>query len=216
MREITKGVEPVSLTLHRQKPHCDYDNYQDKESLRRTLVAEQRGICCYCMARISAGNDSMKIEHWRCQERYPEEQLRYGNLLGACRGGEGQPLRLQHCDTKKADRDLHWNPAESVHHIETRVRYEPDGTIRSDDAAFDVQLHEVLNLNLPVIKNSRKGIYDGILEWVRYEKNRQRGQIPRERLLREQARYMIGSSVLQPYSQVAVWLLDQKIRRMQT
>lgn len=215
MREIKKGTEPASLTRHRQTPHCDYDNYLDKESLRRTLVVEQRGLCCYCMARISAGNDSMKVEHWQCQERYPAEQISYGNLLGACLGGEGQPLRLQHCDTRKAARDIRWNPAESAHHIETRVRYELDGTIRSDDAAFDVQLHEVLNLNLPLIKNSRKSVYDGILAWVRHEKSRNHGPIPRERLLRERARYITGSSVLQPYSQVAVWLLNQRIQRMQ-
>ncbi len=216
MREITKGVEPASLTAHRQTPHCGYENYRDKESLRLALVAEQRGICCYCMARISANNDSMKVEHWRCQERYPTEQLSYDNLLGVCRGGEGQPLRLQHCDTKKADKDLRWNPAESAHHIETRIRYDPDGTIRSDDVAFDVQLHEVLNLNLPFLKNSRKAVYDGFLEWCRREKNRIRGPIPRERLLRERGRYMSDTSVLQPHSQIAVWLLEQRIRKMPT
>lgn len=214
MREISKGEEPASLIAHRQTPHCDYDNYQDKDPLRRALVDEQRGICCYCMARITADNDSMKVEHWQCQERYPTEQLSYGNLLGACRGGEGQPLRFQHCDTKKAGRDLRWNPAESIHHIETRIRYDPDGTIKSDDAVFDVQLHEVLNLNLPLLKNNRKGVYDAILEWWRHEKDRIRGPIPRERLLREQARYMTGTSILQPYSQVAVWLLEQRIRRL--
>ena len=26
----------------------------------------------------------MKVEHWYCQAEYPEEQLRYSNLLGAC------------------------------------------------------------------------------------------------------------------------------------
>jgi hypothetical protein len=50
---------------------------------------------------------------------------------------------------------------------------------------------------------------------VRHEKSRNHGPIPRERLLRERARYTIGSSVLQPYSQVAVWLLNQRIQRMQ-
>ena len=79
----------------------------------------------------------MKIEHWQCQARYPAEQLNYRNLLGACLGGDGQPPHLQHCDTRKGDRDLQWNPADPAHHIETRVRYELDGTIRSDDAVFD-------------------------------------------------------------------------------
>ena len=52
MRAITKGPEPVSLTAHRQTPHCDYDNYAAKDDLRNALVSEQRGLCCYCMGRI--------------------------------------------------------------------------------------------------------------------------------------------------------------------
>ena len=76
----------------------------------------------------------MKIEHWRCRSRFPELDLQYRNLLGACRGNMGQPVRLQHCDTRKGEAELKWNPADPVHHIETRIRYETDGSIRSEDA----------------------------------------------------------------------------------
>ena len=214
MRGIIKGVEPASLTAHRQTPHCDYGNYGDKEGLRQALVAEQRGICCYCMARIHSGHNAMKVEHWRCQDRYPREQLNYSNLLGACLGGKGQPPRLQHCHTRKHNRNLQWNPAAPTHHIETRVRYDSDGTIRSDDTAFNAELNEVLNLNLPLLKNSRKGVYDGILEWWKREKSRIRGPVPRQRLERQRDRYLAGNAVLAPYSQVAVWLLGQKLARM--
>ena len=47
MRAITKGPEPVSLTVHRQTPHGDYGNYEAKDDLRYALVTEQRGLCCY-------------------------------------------------------------------------------------------------------------------------------------------------------------------------
>ncbi|HQN20060.1 MAG TPA: hypothetical protein PKV86_13000, partial [Syntrophobacteraceae bacterium] len=80
MRAITKGAEPPSLTAHRQTPNCDYDNYPDKAALRQALVREQRGICCYCMGRIRNDSTEMKIEHWRCQSGYPDEQLIYRNL----------------------------------------------------------------------------------------------------------------------------------------
>ena len=140
MRAITKGPEPASLIAHRQTAHCDYDNYADKGALRHALVTEQRGLCCYCMRRIHNGPDTMKIEHWQCQTRYEVEQLNYRNLLGACLGGDGQPPCRQHCDTRKGNRDLQWNPADPAHHVETRLRYELDGSIRSDDAAFDDQL----------------------------------------------------------------------------
>lgn len=215
MRAITKAAEPPSLIAHRQTPHCDYDNYVDKPALRQALVAEQRGLCCYCMDRIRNGPTTMKIEHWQCQAGYPSEQLTYRNLLGACLGGEGQPLHLQHCDTRKGDRDLQWNPGDSSHHVDSRVRYEPNGTIRSDDRVFDSELNEVLNLNLPLLKNHRKSVYDAFLEWWRHEKRRLRGPVPRKCLERERARHVGGNGELNPFCQVAIWLIEQKLTRMQ-
>ena len=73
MRNITKGQEPASLTQHRQTEYSDYDNYQDKSTLRECLVSEQRGLCCYCMRAIRPLEGAMKIEHWHCQDRYPEK-----------------------------------------------------------------------------------------------------------------------------------------------
>ena len=214
MRAITKGPEPPSLTTHRLRPHSDYDNYQDKPTLRYALVTEQRGLCCYCMGRIGDDRDAMKIEHWQCQRDYPDEQLTYRNLLGACLGAEGQPAHLQHCDTRKGNRDLLWNPADAAHRIETRVRYEADGSIRSDDEEFNGQIEDVLNLNLPLLMNHRKGVLDGILEWWRRERARRRGSVPRARFERARDRQVGGPGELQRYCQVAVWWLDQRLARM--
>jgi uncharacterized protein (TIGR02646 family) len=212
MRAIAKGPEPTSLTAHRLTPHCNYDNYGDKAALRHALVTEQRGICCYCMGRIRNGPDTMKIEHWQCQSRFPAEQLSYRNLLGACLGGYGQPPHLQHCDTRKGDRDLRWNPADPAHHIETRLRYEADGSIRSDDADFNAELDDVLNLNLPRLKNNRKGVLDALLDWWRHEKSR--GPVPRARFERERDRRIGGAGELEPFCQAAVWWLEQRLARM--
>ena len=214
MRAITTGIEPASLTQHRLTPHSDYANYAGKDDLRHALFTEQRGLCCYCMGRIRNGPTAMKIEHWRCQANYTAEQINYRNLLGACHGGHGQPGHLQHCDTRKGDGDLQWNPADPAHHIEARVRYEVDGSIRADDADFNDQLNDVLNLNLPVLRNNRKSVYDAVLEWWRNEKRRTQGPIPRERIERERARHGAGVGELAPYGQVAVWLLGQKLARM--
>ena len=214
MRAITKGAQPPSLLGHRQTQQSNYGNYAQKDDLRHALVSEQRGLCCYCMGRIHNEPPTMKIEHWRCQARHVGEQLNYRNLLGACLGGQGQPAHLQHCDTRKGDRDLQWNPADPAHHIETRIRYEADGVIRSDDASFDSELADVLNLNLQRLKNNRKGVRDGILDWWTQEKARLRGPVPRARLERERDRRINGSGDLQPFSQVAVWLLEQRLARM--
>ena len=216
MRAIIKGPEPASLTAHRKKLHSDYDNYAVKNDLRHALVTEQRGLCCYCMGRIRKGPNTMKIEHWMCQAHHPGEQLNYRNLLGACLGGHGQPARLQHCDTRKGNRDLKRNPAEPAHRIETRVRYELDGSIHADDADFDEQLNDVLNLNLPVLRNNRKGKYDAVLQWWESQKKQYQGRVPRERLDRERARYDAKVGKLDPYCHVAVWLLSQKLAGMAT
>lgn len=215
MRVITKGSEPLSLTRHRAAAHSDFDNYQAKDELRQALVAEQRGLCCYCMGRIRPERASMKIEHWRCQARYPGLQLNYRNLLGACFGGEGRPERFQHCDTRKGDRDLRWNPADPSQRIETRIRYELDGSIRAaDDTDFDNQLEDVLNLNLPVLRNNRSRVLDAVLEWWRHEKARIGGPVPRGHFIRKRAAYVRGNGRLQPYCQVAVWWLEQRLAKM--
>ncbi len=212
MRAIIKGAEPPSLTAHRRTPHCDYENYGDKDALRHALVTEQRGICCYCMGRIRNGPATMKMEHWRCQSGYPAEQLDYRNLLGACLGGDGQPSRLQHCDTRKGNRDLQWNPADPAHRIETRIRYEADGSIRSDDAAFDAQLEEVLNLNLRLLKNNRKAVWVAVIEWWGLHVRGRNGE--RRRLERHRDLPVAGNGELEPYCQVTVWWLEQRLARM--
>jgi uncharacterized protein (TIGR02646 family) len=213
VRAINKGQEPTSLTRHRLTPNGDYDNFEEKADLRLALVTEQRGLCCYCMGRIHYGPTTMKIEHWRCRAQYPGEQLNYHNLLGACLGGHGQPRHKQHCDTKKSDSSIKWNPADPADRIETRIRYELDGSIRSDDATFNTQLDSVLNLNLNELKNSRKGVYSGFLEWWAREKNRIQGPVSRARLERERDRLVGGDGKLDAYIPVAVWLLEQRLAK---
>ena len=212
MRQISKGAEPNSLTEHRAAPHSSYANYQDKGTLRAALVAEQRGLCCYCMGRISAEQSKMKIEHWQCVARYPHEQLNYRNLLGACMGGEGKESGVQHCDTKKADRDLRWNPADPEHRIEMRIGYGADGTIQSKDTAFDRQLNDVLNLNIRHIKNARKEAHNGVAGWWRSRKRRNRA-VSRSRLEAE-IRKRSDVPVMDAYSPVAIWWLKRRLARM--
>ncbi len=155
MRNITKGHEPASLTEHRQTPLADYDNYQDKDTLRAGLVAEQRGICCYCMQPIRPVEGSMKIEHWHSRYDFPGEQLTYSNLLASCMGGDGQRDAVKHCDTAKGNKVLSRNPAGPDHHVEELVHYFSDGRIASPDAVLDAELSDVLNLNVSLLCNGR-------------------------------------------------------------
>ena len=205
MRAIHKGNEPACLTLHRANAHSDYRNYGGKAALRVALVAEQRGLCCYCMTRIVSNGEKMKIEHWRNQANYPDLQLSYGNLLGACPGGENGDPSQRTCDTRKGNQDLKWNPAITVHAIESRVRYQNDGEIRADDPEFDGQLDTVLNLNAAILKNNRKAVLSVVLEWWQKRKP-SKAQV--------QARikgYDNGNGDLPPFAPVAIWFLKRKV-----
>lgn len=214
MRGIVKGREPKSLLEHRVQEHANYDNYTRKDDLRGSLVSEQRGLCCYCMNRVEATGAAMKIEHWRSQSRHGDLELAYSNLLAACLGGHGQPEDKQHCDTRKGEQDLKFNPADPDHYIEKRIRFEADGTISSGDDEFNGQLNDVLNLNLAIIKNRRKSLLTAILQWWKSEKARLRGPVPRAVLLRERARRVDdGGGHLAPFDPVAVWWLDQRLDR---
>jgi uncharacterized protein (TIGR02646 family) len=209
MKPIVKSDEPESLAEHRCKQFADYDNYEEKDDLRASLVAEQGGICCYCMQRIGPTEARMKIEHWLCQDANEGKQLEYRNLLGACLGGMGKPRKLQHCDTFKGNLSLSRNPAKPNPRVDRDLKYLTDGTIISGSSAFNDELNDVLNLNLPVLKNNRKAVIDGLKEWAERS-----GNLRREDIRRELAEWnTIEDGVFQEYAQVAVYWLNKRLRR---
>ncbi len=205
-----KSVEPASLTQHRRTAHADYDNYADKDRLREHLVSEQRGICCYCLSRIRSESGWMKIEHWHCQDHYPAEQLDYSNLLGACLGSEGQYRNRQHCDTRKGNERFSRNPANPAHQIERYVRFEADGTILSNDQAFNDELNDVLNLNAPFLKNNRKATLEAFKATLQKRVNLPRTTL--ERWLREWNGESHADD-LRPFCQVIVYWLRKRLAR---
>jgi uncharacterized protein (TIGR02646 family) len=211
MRTIAKGPEPHSLTEYRLTPGASYAGYPDKDGLRRSLVTEQRGLCCYCLRRIRPQYDTMKIEHWHSQApgRYPAEQLNYSNLLGACLGNEGQPWDHQHCDTRKGARDFSRNPANPMPRVEDLIRFEGDGRIVSDNLAFSAELNDVLNLNEAFLRNSRKAVLDAFTA----ELGKRR--LPRAVLLKR-AREWNGETdagELREFCQVVVYWLQKRLAR---
>lgn len=210
MRRIIKGHEPASLTQHRQTAHADYDNYHPKDALRESLVAEQRGLCCYCLSRIRPEAATMKIAHCRSQHNHHDEQLVYANLLGACLGNEGQRRKVQHCDTRQGDADLSRNPADPAHNIEDFIRFQGDGRITSNDPVFERELNDVLNLNLPFLRNNRKGVLDAFKEILNKRSALSRATI--EKWLRDwNGESHTGD--LRPYCQVVIFWLRKRLAR---
>lgn len=204
MRQIRKGLEPKSLAEYRSSSGAYFDGYPDKDDLRTVLAAEQRGICCYCMSRIHADRERMKIEHWQSRAKYPSRQLDYSNLLGACPGKAG------HCDASKGDQDLSKNPTDPLHAVETTLRFLGDGRIESSDPAFNRELEQVLKLNHPVLVRNRKSTLDSFQRALP-----KTGAISAAKLENWLRRWSgdSGPGELEPYCQVVVYWLQKRLAR---
>lgn len=70
--------------------------------LKKKLETEQKGLCCYCMQRVTATN--CRVEHFLPQKMFPEYQTDYYNLYLACHGSYSQiPSLEKHCDVRKGN-----------------------------------------------------------------------------------------------------------------
>ena len=218
MRNIHKHPEPTSLVTYRAQPNARYDDLPPtvKQDVRDNLLQEQGHVCCYCMSRIKrlstkVDSNSMKIEHWHCQSEYPKEQLEYRNMLAACHGNEGHSFDAQHCDTRKGNSDLIFNPADPHRDIESQLKYLGDGTIQSTDTAFNGQINDVLNLNLPWLKLNREEVVKAVEQALNtHAGTRTRSQI--EGLI-SKWNSVDSDGSQKPFSTVAIYFLKERLRR---
>jgi len=172
MKFIEKSKPPKSLIDYKRTPNAIYEGC-GKKDIRIHLIAEQGGICAYCMGRISderdkdLGKPKCEIEHFEPQDKAPEKALDYKNMLGVCNGNAGQPEKLQHCDTKKGNQVLSslLNPLSK--NIERYILYSSNGRIKSNNETLDNQLNEILNLNMQNLINARKGKLDIVINRLR-------------------------------------------------
>ncbi|NOQ35418.1 MAG: TIGR02646 family protein [Methylococcaceae bacterium] len=175
MRKITKGTEPLTLTNYRASiatenrhdrtvyndfPHKSKDGCKNNESgnLRKNLLEEQGYVCCYCMSRIACKNS--KIEHFKPQEEYRDRQINYQNLFIACEGKDNIQGN-EHCDTKKADKEL--SAVNLLTHIEESIAYKTMGKIYSDNPEIDDEINTILGLNNDVLIRNRRQAYSDLI-----------------------------------------------------
>ena len=213
-------------------PDVTYDdNRLPKKKLKESLLKEQGYLCAYCMSRIH--ENSMKIEHWWPQspdyeicnispEEKEQERLRsidYKNMLAVCKGEEGNKSYLQHCDTKKGNKFLLYNPSNPEHYNKIKIKYLRTGRIESDDEEFNKQLggegrgnEGILNLNCHKLKFNRAKII---------EKTYDNLKILGERVTLRQINSMIEklcspdqNGRLQEYAGVAIYFLIKRRNRI--
>ena len=228
MKQIIKTVEPQSLIQHRANQPSFFDNlpHAAKEDLRQSLLSEQGYICCYCMKRIPEKVEKdgivsydMKVEHYKCQDFHEDLQLNYRNLFGACIGNEGQPSRIQTCDTKKGNKELTINLLINAPCCENLFKYNAEGEIMSvdDNNEINRQLNEVLNLNMQTLKDGRSEIYLEVQRKVEAH-SRQLGskQLRVNYIEREKQDWLTPrDKKLKQYCMIAVYYLNKKIKQNQ-
>lgn len=165
MKYIVKGRSPASLEAYKKIPGACYRDIPQvvKDELRKSLVSEQGGICCYCGNRIAPDCHSV-IEHLypKGLKQYSHLQLEYTNLLCSCDGGEsdraGKPRAEKRkfpsfCDDKKNNRVLHLTPLDPD--CEEQFSYDEEGHIYGEtDAAREAI--EILGLDCSPLVNLRR------------------------------------------------------------
>ena len=104
---IQKGPAPASLTSYlATNPTATYDNLKSNKNIKidiyNSLIAEQYGLCAYCMTRILYNpitDRNIQIEHYipqsdstlvagSSQTLGQIKSLDYTNMLGVCDGGK--------------------------------------------------------------------------------------------------------------------------------
>lgn len=166
MKHIEKRDSPTLLEDYKRQDGACFARLPSlvKEELKRQLIDEQGGLCCYCGDRITF--ETANIEHFKPKDKskYPELQLEYTNLLSSCLGGQIERQQRRRyplsCDTKKGNREIEICPTDPD--CEEQFMYDDDGNIYgcSEKAKFTI---EILGLNNEVIKNRRKAAIDAYI-----------------------------------------------------
>lgn len=103
-----------------------------KRAIREALIAEQHGLCAYCMDRVENSKDSTTIEHLIPLSKSKSGAMNYQNWIAVCKGGQNiEPSqgekRIVCCDVKKGSNVTILSPLNQsqMNHIS----YYSDGTI---------------------------------------------------------------------------------------
>lgn len=213
MIKITKGKEPAEWTEQKNTPGIDYLT-ADKDALRLSLLAEQGGICGYCMRRIRftpGEKTDTRIEHIRprtlsLREGKPEETLAYSNMILCC-NGDLEDNNKTHCDRSKDEQCISFTPFETAA-MNTISYSSKDGRIKSSNAQINDEINNVLNLNHPRLAVNRLAVLCGIRKELGKKISWKKSEM-KHKLEYFQNRTADGN--YQEYCGIAIWYLKNKI-----
>lgn len=220
MRNISKEDAPREFKEWKEQNNhildtCTFNSISTKakHALQGQLCREQGFLCCYCLSRIDASDDKMRIEHWEPQSKNQAKIFDYKNLMAACCGNEGKSRNLQHCDVRKGDDSLKFCP--SADDVEKYIKYTPKGVMKSTDDDFSLQIGTtdnpgVLNLNRKRFVNNRrdalKSFKRGLVKINKWGK----GQLLKKI---EEVQAPDAEGKIEPYCGILIYFLKQSLRK---
>ncbi len=219
MKFIKKDIknEPLSLRNYRSTPGATYDGC-NKGDIRSALLNEQGYICAYCNQRIKEddefGNALTNIEHYKAQANEEDKGMNYLNMLGVCKGNEGNPIHLMHCDKSRGNKLLFINPMNP--NCEAFIKYDTDGSMYSEDDRVEKDINEVLNLNNQRLSNWRKMVMDKVVNEMSKKYKKKEGQTYSRSDLNNEIKYWKNryENKFHPFCQVAIYYLNKKLARL--
>jgi uncharacterized protein (TIGR02646 family) len=153
MKYIEKGAQPAILNQWINSVEPNNKNYNSlstdpiKIEIQQMILDEQGHICCYCENKIEI--DESHIEHIRPQDKYPNLDCDYTNLLVSCIKNPTKEKHKSHCGHYKGnwfDEGVFVSPLDPS--CENRFGYREDGSIYGLDFNATETIAK-LNLNSP-------------------------------------------------------------------
>jgi len=221
VRNISKGDAPREYVEWKEKNNhilatCTFGSIspEAKKALQKQLCYEQGHICCYCMSRIDASDTKMRVEHWEPQSEEDGKIFDYKNMMAACCGNDGKNRPLQHCDVRKRNDPLKFNP--SSDDVEAIIKYKPSGVISSTDPGFNAQMGTpsdpgVLNLNLGRLKNNRREALEALRMKLEKEGRWVKSQISRKI---DELQSPDADGKIEPYCGILIHYLKKKLQQL--
>lgn len=204
---IDKQQEPASWIQRRLTPNVTYEATPD---LRESLLKEQGYICAYCMRRIPTSDApheqaESKIEHLRSREHHPNLQMDYSNMVICC---PGRMVGNIHCDASKEEKDIQCSPLSQA--AMSTIQYSNDGTIKSTNVVYDAEINDVLNLNVGVLKDNRKSVWESVRDRIQREGNWHMSYVRR---VLDEYRSFDADGRKKPYCGIVIYKLTKKLRQ---
>ena len=165
MKHINKSSEPESFgSWKADNPDKTYALFprKEKKTLKKKLIQEQGGICCYCEQSIILSNSH--IEHFRPQDTYKDLSLDYNNLLCSCQKEPDKetPLHCGHCKGNWFKEGHLVSPLDPS--CENRFHFTDDGRIfpAVPDDVVAAETIKRLALDIPALSSARKAVIEAI------------------------------------------------------